>query len=199
MYVALPSVFVDLQIGLRSCGIRVGRQLLPAVGSVHPDRRGNRGRVYQVPCGGRRDRPRHRIGRRPAGRQIDRLVDAARSGRGAAGARAREHGRPGRPRDGRRNRVRHRRSATKLGPALVTTTVYVIPNPGMYVVLPSVFVICRSACGAAVSVSVACCCPPPGPSSRAARQPWPCLPGSLWRSARPCPSPYRSPSRRPPD
>ena len=51
---------------------------------------------------------------------------------------------------------------TKLGPALVTTIVYVIPIPGMYVALPSVFVICRSACGTDVSVSAAVLLPGAG-------------------------------------
>src|SRR5438876_405383 len=46
-------------------------------------------------------------------------------------------------------------SVTALGPALLTTIVYVVLVPGTYVVAPSVLVIARSACGAAVSVSVA--------------------------------------------
>src|ERR1700730_13670360 len=44
---------------------------------------------------------------------------------------------------------------TKLGPALVATMVYVVVRPGVYVATPSVLVICRSATGAGVSVSVA--------------------------------------------
>src|SRR5581483_6457274 len=44
---------------------------------------------------------------------------------------------------------------TLLGPALVTTRVYVSLVPGTAVVLPSVLVICRSAWGVSVSVSVA--------------------------------------------
>jgi hypothetical protein len=42
-----------------------------------------------------------------------------------------------------------------LGPGLLTTIVYVIGVPGTAVVAPSVLVICRSACGVSVSVSVA--------------------------------------------
>src|SRR5713101_5581264 len=44
---------------------------------------------------------------------------------------------------------------TKLGPALVATMVYVVVPPGVYVATPSALVICRSATGAGVSVSVA--------------------------------------------
>src|SRR5437868_5888539 len=42
-----------------------------------------------------------------------------------------------------------------LGPALLTTTRYVNPTPGVYVAAPSDFVTLKSACGALVSVSVA--------------------------------------------
>ena len=44
---------------------------------------------------------------------------------------------------------------TLLGPLLVAVTVYVVPTPGIYVGVPSVLVILKSACGFGVSVSVA--------------------------------------------
>ena len=42
---------------------------------------------------------------------------------------------------------------TSLGPLLVAVTVYVVPTPGVYVGVPSVLVILKSACGLGVSVS----------------------------------------------